>query len=157
QRLHALGWIEGRTVTIEVRWAEGRSERVAEIAADFVRQKVNAIVTMGTPATLAAKQAAASIPIVFVNVSDPIASKLVASLARPAGNVTGISNQTSELAGKRLELLREIVPGLRQLAILVNVDNPAAMLETGGARAAALALGLGVAMLEIRRADDIAH
>src|SRR5262249_5445699 len=80
QRLHELGWIEGRTVTIEVRWAEGRSERVAEIAADFVRQKVNAIVTMGTPATLAAKQAAASIPIVFVNVSDPIASKLVASL-----------------------------------------------------------------------------
>ena len=157
QRLHELGWIEGRTVTIQVRWAEGRSERAAEIAADFVGQKVNALVTMGTPTTLAAKQAAASIPIVFVNVSDPIASKLVASLARPAGNVTGISNQTGELAGKRLELLREIVPGLRQLAILVNVDNPAAMLEMGEVRAAARALGLDVAMLEIRRADDIAH
>ena len=157
RRLHELGWIEGRTVAIEVRWTEGRSERAAEIAADFVRMKVDAVVTMGTPTTLAAMQTAASVPIVFVNVSDPIASKLVASLARPAGNVTGISNQTRELAGKRLELLREVVRGLRQLAILVNVDNPAAVQEMDEARVAALALGLDVATLEIRRAGDIAH
>src|SRR5262245_43752826 len=97
QRLRELGWIEGRTVAIEVRWAEGRSERAAEIAADFVRMKVDALVTSGTPTTLAAKQAAAATPIVFVSVSDPIASKLVASLARPGGNVTGLSNQTREL------------------------------------------------------------
>jgi putative ABC transport system substrate-binding protein len=157
QRLRELGWIEGRTVAIEVRWAEGRSERAVEIAADFVRMKVDALVTAGTPVTLAAKQATAAIPIIFVNVSDPVASKLVASLARPGSNITGLSNQTRELAGKRLELLREVVPGLHRLAILVNVGNPAAVLEMGEAQAAARTLGLDVTALEIRRREDIAH
>jgi len=110
QRLSELGWIEGRTVAIEVRWAEGRSERAAEIAAEFVRLKVDVIVTTGTPTTLAAKQATAVIPIVFLGVGDPIAVKLVASLARPGGNITGLSNQNKDLAGKRVELLREVVP-----------------------------------------------
>jgi putative tryptophan/tyrosine transport system substrate-binding protein len=123
QRLSELGWIEGRTVAIEVRWAEGRSDHAAETAADFVRLKVDVAVTTGTPTTLAAKQATAVIPIVFVAASDPVAGNLVASLARPGGNITGLSNQQRDLAGKRLELLREVLPGLRRLAILVNVGN----------------------------------
>jgi len=152
QRLSELGWIEGRTVAIEVRWAEGRSDHAAEIAADFVRLKVDVVVTTGTPTTLAAKQATTVIPIVFVAASDPVADNLVASLARPGGNMTGVSNQARDLAGKRLELLREVVPGLRRLAILVNVGNSAAVAEMGEVQAAAGTLGLAVATLEIRRA-----
>jgi putative ABC transport system substrate-binding protein len=131
QRLGELGWVEGRTVAIEVRWAGGSSERAAEIAADFVRLKVDVIVTTGTPTTLAAKQATAIIPIVFATASDPVAGKLVGSFARPGGNITGLSNQWGELADKRLELLREVVPGLRRLAVLFNVGNPAAVREMG--------------------------
>jgi len=156
QRLSELGWIEGRTVAIEVRWAEGRSDHAAETAADFVRLKVDVVVTTGTPTTLAAKQATAVIPIVFVAASDPVAGNLVASLARPGGNITGLSNQQRDLAGKRLELLREVLPGLRRLAILVNVGNSAAVAEMGEVQAAAGTLGLAVATLEIRRAGDIA-
>jgi len=156
QRLSELGWIEGRTVAIEVRWAEGRSERAAEIAAEFVRLKVDVIVTTGTPTTLAAKQATAVIPIVFLGVGDPIAVKLVASLARPSGNITGLSNQNKDLAGKRVELLREVVPGLRRLATLFNVGNPVAVMEMGDVQAAAGRLDLTVVPLEIRRAEDIA-
>jgi len=156
QRLSELGWIEGRTVAIEVRWAEGRSERAAEIAAEFVRLKVDVIVTTGTPTTLAAKQATAVIPIVFLGVGDPIAVKLVASLARPGGNITGLSNQNKDLAGKRVELLREVVPGLRRLATLFNVGNPVAVMEMGDVQAAAGRLDLTVVPLEIRRAEDIA-
>jgi putative tryptophan/tyrosine transport system substrate-binding protein len=155
QRLSELGWIEGRTVAIEVRWAEGRSDHAAEIAADFVRLKMDVVVTTGTPTTLAAKQAAAVIPIAFVGASDPVPN-LVASLARPGGNMTGLSNQAIDLVGKRLELLREVVPGLRRLAILVNVDNSAAVAEMVEVQAVAGTLGLAVATLEIRRAGDIA-
>ena len=118
QRLRELGWIEGRTVAIEYRWAEGRNERFAEIAAEFVRLKVDVIVTYGTPPVIAAKQATSVIPIVFAVMGDPVGTGLVASLARPGGNVTGLSNQSTDLAGKRLELLREVVPGLRRLADL---------------------------------------
>ena len=125
QRLRELGWIEGRTVAIEYRWAEGRAERYAEIAAEFVRLKVDVIVTYATAPVLAAKQATSVIPIVFALVGDPVGTGLVASLARPGGNVTGLSIQPTDLAGKRLELLREVVPGLRRLAIMANVDNPA--------------------------------
>ena len=156
QRLRELGWIEGRTVAIEYRWAEGRSERFAEIAAEFVRLKVDVIVTSGTAAVLAAKQATSVIPIVFAVAGDPVGTGLVASLARPGGNVTGLSIQQTDLAGKRLELLREVVPGLRRLAILANVGNPAAVLEMGEVQAAARTLGLEVATFEIRRAEDIA-
>jgi putative ABC transport system substrate-binding protein len=156
KRLSELGWIDGRTVAIEVRWAEGRSERAAEIAADFVRLKVDVVVTTGTPATLAAKQATAVIPIVFVAASDPVADKLVASLARPGGNITGLSLQARDIAGKRVELLREVVPGVRRLAIFVNVGNAAAVKEMGEVQAAASTLGLAVVTLEIRRAEDIA-
>jgi putative ABC transport system substrate-binding protein len=156
QRLRELGWIEGRTVAIEVRWAEGRNERLAEIAAEFVRLKVDVIITVGTPSVIAAKQATSVIPIVFAGAADPVANNLVASLARPGGNVTGLSVQYTDLAGKRLELLGEVFPSLRRLAIMVNVANPGAMLEMAEAQAAAKTLGLEVATLEIRRAEDIA-
>jgi hypothetical protein len=155
QRLRELGWIEGRTVAIEYRWAEGRDERFAKIAAELVRFKVDVIVTSGTPAVMALKQATSVIPIVFAQAGDPVANNLVASLARPGGNITGLSNQTRELAGKRLELLREVVPGRHRLAILVNVGNPSTVLEMGEAQAAARTLGLDVATLEITTPKDI--
>jgi putative ABC transport system substrate-binding protein len=156
QRLRELGWIDGRTLAIEYRWAEGRNERYAEIAAEFVRLKVDVIVTVGTPATLAAKQATAVIPILFVTASDPVGTGLVASLARPGGNVTGLANQISDTGGKKLEFLREVVPGLRRLAIMANVGNPASVLDMGEAQATARTLGLEVITSEIRRAEDIA-
>jgi putative tryptophan/tyrosine transport system substrate-binding protein len=155
QRLRELAWIDGRNLTIEYRWTEGRNERNAESAAEFVRLKVDVIVTVGTPPTLAAKQATALIPIVFAAASDPVGTGLVASLARPGGNVTGLSIQTTDLAGKRLELLREVIPRLSRLAILANVGNPASVLDMGEAQAAARALGLEVTTSEIRRAEDI--
>jgi putative ABC transport system substrate-binding protein len=156
QRLRELAWIDGRNLAIEYRWAEGRPERVSEIAAEFVRIKIDVIVTVATPPTLAAKQATAVIPIVFAAVSDPVGTGLVASLARPGGNVTGLANQLSDTASKRLELLREVVPGLRRLAIMANVGNPASVLEMGEAQATARMLGLEVTTSEIRRAKDIA-
>src|SRR5215813_3986643 len=156
QRLRELGWIETRSIAIEYRWAGGRNERYAEIASEFVRLKVDVIVTWGTAPVVAAKRATAVIPIVFTTAGDPVATGLVASLARPGGNVTGLSNQIPDLAGKRLELLREIIPDLRRLAILSNIGSPIGMLETGEVQAAARTLGLEVLPLEIRRAEDIA-
>src|SRR5262249_39450820 len=129
QRLRELGWIDGRNLAIEYRWAEGRNERYAEIVTEFVRLKVDVVVTVATVPTLAAKEATAVIPIVFAASGDPVGTGLVASLARPGGNVTGLSAQTAETAGKRLELLREIVPGLGRLAIMRNVGNPISVLE----------------------------
>jgi len=155
QRLHELGWIENRTVVIEYRWSEGRAERFVQIAAEFVRLKVDVIVTSGTPQVLATKQATSVIPIVFARVGDPVANGLVASLARPGGNVTGLSVQGDELAGKRIEILREVVPSLRRVAILANVGNPFSVVELGEAQAAARMLGLEFDTLEIRRAEDI--
>jgi putative ABC transport system substrate-binding protein len=155
ERLRELGWIEGRAVAIEYRWAEGRPERVAETAAEFVRLKVDAIVTYGTAVPIV-KQATAVIPIVFALANDPVDGGLVASLARPGGNVTGLSVQSTDLAGKRLELLREVVPRLRRLAIMANVGSPQVVLEMGDVQAAARTLGIEVAPLEIRRVEDIA-
>jgi putative ABC transport system substrate-binding protein len=155
KRLAELGWIEGRTITIEYRWAEGRPERYAEIAADFVRLKVDAIVT-GGPATSAAKQATAVIPIVFALAPDPVGSGLVASLARPGGNITGLSIQQAGTSSKRLELLRDIVPGLHRIAIIFNAANPQTVTEMGEVQAVARTLGLEITPLEIRRAEDIA-
>jgi putative ABC transport system substrate-binding protein len=156
QRLRELGWIEGRTVTIEYRWAEGRSERAAEIAAEFVRLKVDVIVTQSTPAVLAAKHATSVIPIVFGSAGDPVGTGVVASLARPGGNITGLSGQATDTAAKRLELLREVVPNLRRLAIMGNVGNPFNVLEMDEVQAAARTLGLEVITSEIRRGEDIA-
>ncbi len=155
KRLRELGWIEGRTIAIEYRWQDGRNDRSAEIAAEFVRLKVDVIVTGGISVP-ALKQATSAIPIVFALSVDPIGDGLVASLARPGGNVTGLSNQSAELAGKRLELLREVVPALRRLAVLVNVGYPAAVLERREIQSAARTYGVEVAILEIRRSEDIA-
>jgi putative ABC transport system substrate-binding protein len=155
QRLRELGWIEGRTVATEYRWAEGRSERFSDIAAEFVRLKVDVIVAGGN-AVAAAKQATSVIPIVFPVAVDPVGGGLVASLARPGGNVTGLSMQAPDLAGKRLALLREVVPSLHRLAIIANVAYPAAALEMSEVQAAARTLGLDAVALEIRRAVDIA-
>src|SRR5262245_43314394 len=154
RRLAELGWIEHRTVAIEYRWADGRSDRFAEIAAEFVRLKVDVIVTSGL-AVHAAKQVTSVIPIVFAVASDPIGTGMIASLARPGGNVTGLSQQSRELAGKRLELLREIVPALHRLAAMGNVGSPSFALEIGDVQAAVRALGLDVATFEIRREEDI--
>ena len=153
QRLRDLGWIEGRTVAIEFRWAENRSERYAEIAAEFVRLKVDVILTTGA-AVPAAKQATSVIPIIFALANDPLGGGLVTSLARPGGNVTGLSLQATDTAGKRLELLREVVPGLRRL-IMANAGNPNSQFDVREVQAAARPLGLDVATLEIRRAEDI--
>jgi putative tryptophan/tyrosine transport system substrate-binding protein len=140
---------------IEYRWAEGRSERFTEIAAEFVRLNVDVIVTQGTPPTLATKTATAAIPIVSVVMGDPVGNNLVASLARPGGNVTGFSIQTPDIAGKRLELLREVVPGLRRVAFMGNVDNPIVPQELREVQIAAGTLGIEVTALEIRHAQDI--
>jgi putative ABC transport system substrate-binding protein len=156
QRLRELGWIEGRTIAIEYRWAEGDNERTAEIAAEFVQLKVDIIVTSGTPQVIAARHATSLIPIVFASAGDPVGSGLVASLARPGGNVTGLSSQMKDTAAKRLEVLREVLPSLRLLAVMVNVGNPFAVLEMVEVKAAVRALGLDITALEIRRAEDIA-
>jgi putative ABC transport system substrate-binding protein len=156
ERLRELGWIEGRTIAIEYRWAEGRAERFTEIAAEFVGLKVDVIVATSTPQVLATKQATSVIPIVFLRVGDPVANHVVASLGRPGGNVTGLSSQSDDIAGKRLELLREFVPSLRRVAILANVGNPFSVTELSEAQAATRTLGLEFEALEIRRAEDIA-
>jgi putative ABC transport system substrate-binding protein len=156
QRLREFSWIDGHNIAIEYRWAEGRTERYTEIAAEFVQLKVDVIVTSGTPPVIAAKQATAVIPIVFALASDPVGNGLVASLARPGGNVTGVSNQQTDVAAKRLELLRDAIPGLSRLAIMVDIGNPAAVLEMGDVQMVARTLGFEVVTLEIRRAEDIA-
>ena len=134
QRLRELGWIEGRTVAIDYRWGEGRNDRFAEIAAEFVRLKVDVIVTAGTAAALATKQATSAIPIVFATAGSPVQNGLIASLARPGGNVTGLSNESADIAFKRLQLLREAVPGHGRLAILANTGSPLGLLQMGKLR-----------------------
>jgi putative ABC transport system substrate-binding protein len=156
QRLRELGWVEGRTIAIEYRWAAGRNERLAEIAAEFVQLKMDVIVAGGTPPVLAAMQATSIIPIVFASAGDPVGTGLVASLARPGGNVTGLSVLAVDLAGKRLDLLREVVSGLGRLAIMGNVANSLILIELAEIQAAGGRLGLQVDRLEIRRPQDIA-
>jgi putative tryptophan/tyrosine transport system substrate-binding protein len=156
RRLRELGWIDGRTVTIEYRWAEGSNARAVDALAEFVRLKVDVIVTNGTPIVIAAKRATTDIPIVFAAAGDPVGTGVVASLSQPGGNVTGLSLQASDLAGKHVELLREALPKLRRLAMVVNVNAPNALVQLGEARAAARTLGIDVDVLEIRRVQDIA-
>jgi putative ABC transport system substrate-binding protein len=155
QRLHELGWVEGRTVAIERRWGEGSNDRYADLAAELVRLKVDVIVTGGAAAP-AAKLATSVIPIIFAVASDPVAEGLVASLARPGGNMTGLSVQAPDLAGKRVELLRELLPGLRHLAIMGQADYRSAVIEMAEVEGAARTLGLHATRLEIHRVDDIA-
>ncbi len=155
QRLHELGWIEGRTIAIEYRWGEGRNERYAQIADEFIRTKVNIIVTYGTPPTKAAKQATTAIPIVFAAAADPVGNAIVTSLARPGGNVTGLSLQQSDIVGKKLEFLRDALGDLHQLAVIGNVGNPATVLEIREVKTAADRLDINVVSLAIRRSEDI--
>jgi putative tryptophan/tyrosine transport system substrate-binding protein len=156
QRLRELGWIEGQNLVIEYRWAEGRTERFAPIVAEFISLNVNAIVTAGTAATLAAKRATTTIAVVFATAGDPVATGLVASLPRPGGNVTGLSNQAHDLAAKRMEIMREMLPGFGRLAILANIGSPLAVLQAAEAKATAVKLGIEAATLEIKVSDDIA-
>src|SRR6476659_52533 len=156
RRLHELGWIEGRTVEIEYRWAEGHAERLSEFAAELVRLKVSVIVTSATPPTIAAKRATSVIPIVAVAVGDPVGSGLVASLARPGSNVTGLSIQSVDAVSKQVELLRDVVPNLHRLAVLANESNPMSRRPAEEVKETAHALGLEVAPLDVLRADDIA-
>jgi len=154
QRLSELGWVENRTVRIEYRWAEGRAERFGEIAAEFVRLKVDVILTVGS-AVAAATQATSTIPIVFAVAVDPVGDGMVASLARPGGNVTGLSAQTADLAGKRIELLRQLLPNLRRLAVIANVGYPGSVREVAEVRAVARKFDVDVRSLEIRHAEDV--
>jgi putative ABC transport system substrate-binding protein len=156
RRLRELGWVEQRTVAIEIQWAEGRPERFAEIARGFVRGNVDVIVTYGSSGAVAARQATSVVPIVFVLVADPVGARLVESLGRPGGNATGLSNQSSDLGSKKLELLREVLPRMRRLAVMANIGNPGSMLEMAEVQAAGRTLGLDAVSLEIRRAEDIA-
>jgi putative tryptophan/tyrosine transport system substrate-binding protein len=155
QRLRERGWTEGRNVIIEYRWAEGHTERFAEIAAEFVQRNVSIILTHNTPPTLAAKHATSTIPIVFATAGDPVETGLVSSLARPGGNITGLSSQTSDVAGKRLELLRQALPGLRRLATISDIGNPWAALEVSKIKDAARTLGIEVTSFEVGRGGEI--
>jgi len=153
-RLRGLGWVDGSTCTIEYRWVP--TQRFDDVAAELVRSKVDVIFTSGTPPTVAARRATSEIPIVFAPAGDPVAAGLVASLARPSGNVTGLSNQTAEIASKRVELLRELAGQIRRLAIIVKSDNASANSEKRQVEAAAGTLGIEVVPLEIRQENDIA-
>jgi putative ABC transport system substrate-binding protein len=155
-RLDELGWAEGRNLGIEYRWANGQPDRFEEIAAEFVRLKVDVIFAPVTVVALAARKATTTIPIVFALVSDPPAIGLSTSLARPNGNITGAANQSVDLAGKRLGIMREAMPDIRRLAILVNVANPSNVLESQNLQAAAQTLGLETITVGIRDATEIA-
>jgi putative ABC transport system substrate-binding protein len=156
QRLRQLGWIENRTVAVEYRYTEGHNERYPQLAAELVRLKVDVIVPMGSPAIVAAKGATASIPIVFPLASDPVGDGFVASLARPGGNITGLSNEQPDLVGKRLEMLRELVPGLSRLGYIANLNNPTAIRDVREVEAAAAKLALQLIPLDIKSAEDVA-
>jgi putative ABC transport system substrate-binding protein len=156
QRLRELGWIENRTIAIEYRWTEGHNELYARLAMELVRLKVDVIVAVGSPAIVAAKQATTVIPIVFPIASDPVGDRLVASLARPGGNITGLSNEQPDLAGKPLEILRELVPGLSRLGYIANANNPTAMGNVREIEATAAKLALQITPLNIKSAQDVA-
>src|SRR4051812_1781558 len=156
QRLPELGWVEGRTVRIEYRWADDVLGRAVEIASELIRLKVDVIVTSGDAFVLAARRATATIPIVFATAGDPVGNDLVESLARPGGNVTGLSMQLTETVGKRLGLLREVVPALSRLAILSNAADKRNKPELDAAQAGARALGLEIIECGIRPGEDIA-
>ena len=153
--LRTLGWVDGSTAKIEYRWSEGQPERAKQLTAEFVRLKTNVIVSAGTSA-VAAKQVTSDIPIVFAITNDPIGEGLVSSLARPGGNVTGLSSQSFDITGKRIELLGEVIPNLRRLAVIFEADFPQAVEEMHEVEAKAHSRGLEVMPLEIRKAQDIA-
>ena len=145
-----LGYVEGRNLRLEYRWAEGPAERYVNVAQELLRLGVDVIVTWGTPATMGARQATATLPIVTAAVGDPVAAQLVPNLARPGGNVTGFSSLATELEVKRLQVLKELVPDLRRLGVLSNPANPATAIAARGLQQVAHSLGLMVATVEVR-------
>jgi putative ABC transport system substrate-binding protein len=156
RRLRELGWIEGHNIAIEYRFGEGRNERYIELAAEFVRLKVDLILTAGGEAVAAVKQATSLIPTVFAAAGDPVGGGYVKSLSRPGGNITGLSLQQTDLEGKRLEILREVVPNLHRLAIMANTDNRFAIHEMREVEETARTEGLDISAFKIRRSEDIA-
>ncbi len=156
KRLSELGWVEGRDVVVEYRYEEGNIDRASEAVAEFARMKVNVILVPGDAEALVAKRATVAIPIVATAVGDPLGNGLIESLAHPGGNITGMSLALSETAGKRLELLREVVPGLKRVAIFGNSGNPMVALEPNAAIAAAHALGLETIISGVQTVEDIA-
>ena len=153
--LRELGYEEGRDIVIEYRWADGRYERFPALIAELIALKVDTIVTAGTPASLAVKNATTTIPLVMVAVGDPVATGLVASLARPGGNITGLTSISVEMEGKRLELLREVVPKVSHIAVLWNAASPIQVIEEGEVRAAARVLGIKMLSLGVRTREEI--
>src|SRR5262245_23737884 len=154
QGLREHGYVEGKTIIVEFRDAGGKPDRLAGLTSDLIRLKVNAIVVVGSEATLAAKNATTVIPIIMAVASDPVGTGLVASLARPGGNITGLSGFGPELSGKRLELLKEIVPGLSRVAAIAYNANPAYKLQLKEVEGAAEALKLQLQVLEVREPTD---
>jgi putative ABC transport system substrate-binding protein len=157
QGLRDLGYVEGQNVVLEYRSADGRQERFPDLAAELVRLKVDLIVTRGTPATLAAKNAPGTIPVVIAGAGDPVASGLVASLARPGGNVTGVSALNIEIYAKRVELLRVLVPRLTRIAGLFNMSNPVLPLQWKEVEGTARSLGIQPQLLDVRTPEDLGH
>jgi len=156
QRLGEVGWTEGRNVPIDYRWADGRLDLAAQLAGELVSRRVEVIVTSGSAVVAAVKRATAEIPIVFAAAGDPVGAGLVASLSRPGGNVTGLSIQQTDLAAKRLELLRAVIPGLARVGVLANVGGPSVLLDLRELEGAARALRVELIPMEIRRGEDIA-
>jgi putative ABC transport system substrate-binding protein len=155
QGLRDLGYVEGQNIAVEYRFAEGQEARLAALAAELVQLPVDMLVTRSAPAAHAARRATSTTPIVFMNVNDPVGQGIVASLAWPGGNVTGLSTLSSELSGKRLELLQEAVPGLRRVAVVWNAANPGMALQFREMQAAAQELELELHSLEVRGPDDV--
>jgi len=153
--LRALGYEEGRNIVIEYRWAEGKYERFPALIAELVASNVDVIVTAGTPASLAVKTATTSIPLVMIAVGEPVATGLVASLARPGGNITGVTSMSAEIEGKRLELLREVAPNISHIAVLWNAGSPIQVIQERETRAAAQVLGMKMLSLGVRTLEEI--
>jgi putative ABC transport system substrate-binding protein len=153
--LRELGYVEERNIVIEYRWAEGQYERFPVLIAELLARKVDVIVTAGTPATQAVKKATTSVPLVMVAVGDPVATGIVASLKRPGGNITGLTSISEDLEGKRLELLREVLPTVSRVAVLWNPDNQTLLAELKEIRAAAQVLGMKVQALEVRTPGEL--
>jgi len=153
--LRELGYVEGQNIVIEYRWAEGQYERFPVLIAELLERKVEVIVTAGTPATQAVKTATTSVPLVMVAVGDPVATGIVASLGRPGGNITGLTSISEDLEGKRLELLREVLPTISRVTVLWNPDNQTLVAGLREIRAAAQVLRMTVQALEVRNAGDL--
>ena len=154
QGLRERGYVEGQHIVLESRSVEGHYERLPALAAEMVALPVDVLVTWGTPAAVAAKQVTSTVPIIFLGVADPVGSGIVASFARPGGNVTGVSNLTAELSSKQLELLKEIVPGLRQVAVLLNPRNPVSALQLRWTELAAQALGVQLHVVKVHAPSE---